>query len=82
MAMENRRRSNSQYKKRKGCPFTAAGYKEIDYKDTETLLKFITDKGKILPRRITGVSAHFQKKLTSSIKRARHMALLPFSAKA
>lgn len=67
-------------KKRKRCPFVAAGVKDIDYKDTNTLSKFITDRGKILPRRITGVSAYFQKRLTTAIKRARHMALLPFVA--
>lgn len=67
-------------KKKKKCPFTAAGMKEIDYKDVETLLKFVTERGKILPRRITGVSAYHQKRLTSAIKRARHMALLPFVA--
>jgi small subunit ribosomal protein S18 len=67
-------------KRRKRCPFTAAGIKHIDYKDTETLFKFITDRGKILPRRITGVSARHQKNLVAAIKRARHMALLPFVA--
>ncbi len=67
-------------KKRKRCPFTAAGIKEIDYKDIDTLVKFITERGKILPRRITGVSSHHQKHLASAIKRARHMALLPFVA--
>jgi len=69
-------------KKRKRCPFTAAGIKAIDYKDVNTLSKFITDRGKILPRRITGVSAHYQKLLVAAIKRARHMALLPFVAEA
>jgi len=72
----------SRFKKRKRCPFMIAGIKEIDYKDTETLKKFITDRGKILPRRITGVSALYQKKLSNAIKRARHMALLPFVAEA
>jgi small subunit ribosomal protein S18 len=67
-------------RKRKRCPFTAAGIKEIDYKDINTLSQFITDRGKILPRRITGVSAHHQKSLVEAIKRARHMALLPFVA--
>ena len=67
-------------KKRKKCPFTAAGVREIDYKDIDTLIKFITERGKILPRRITGVSAYHQKRLTEAIKRARHMALLPFVA--
>lgn len=67
-------------KRKKKCPFVAAGVKVVDYKDVETLTKFITERGKILPRRITGVSAMFQKRLTAAIKRARHMALLPFVA--
>ncbi len=67
-------------KRRKQCPFTAAGIKHIDYKDIHTLSRFITERGKILPRRITGVSANHQKHLTQAIKRARHMALLPFVA--
>jgi small subunit ribosomal protein S18 len=67
-------------KKRKRCPFVAAGFTDIDYKDINTLSKFITDRGKILPRRITGVSAYFQKRLSTAIKRARYMALLPFVA--
>ena len=67
-------------KKRKRCPFTQAGIKDIDYKDTNTLTKFITERGKILPRRITGVSAYHQKRLAAAVKRARHMALLPFVA--
>ena len=65
-------------KKRKQCPFTAAGVKHIDYKDIDTLARFITERGKILPRRITGVSFHHQRMLCNAIKRARHMALLPF----
>lgn len=72
----------SKMRKRKQCPFTAAGIQEIDYKDTNTLIKFITDRGKILPRRITGVSAKHQRLLNNAIKRARHMALLPFVAEA
>ena len=67
-------------KRRKRCPFVTAGFKEIDYKDIDNLAKFITERGKILPRRITGVSAYFQKRLSNAIKRARHMALLPFVA--
>lgn len=73
---------DSRLRKRKKCPFTAVGMKEIDYKDIETLKKFITEKGKILPRRITGVSAYHQKRLALAVKRARHMALLPFVAEA
>lgn len=66
------------FKKRKSCPFVSGGVKTIDYKDIETLSRFITEQGKILPRRITGVSHRYQKLLCSAIKRARHMALLPF----
>jgi small subunit ribosomal protein S18 len=65
-------------KKKRGCPFTAAGILEINYKDTETLRQFITEQGKIIPRRITGVSASHQKKLAKAVKRARYMGLLPF----
>lgn len=70
----------TRVRRRRRCPFTALGMKDIDYKDTNTLLKFITEKGKILPRRITGVSAYHQRKLALAIKRARYMALLPFVA--
>ena len=73
------RRPDRRPRRKKRCPFKTAGYKEIDYKDTELLKKFITERGKILPRRITGVSAYFQKHLTNAIKRARYMALLPFT---
>ena len=65
-------------RRRKRCPFTISGFKSIDYKDVDTISQFITDRGKILPRRITGVSAHYQKLLVAAIKRARHVALLPF----
>ena len=65
-------------KKKRGCPFVAAGVKHIDYKDLDTLYRFITERGKILPRRITGVSATNQRKLVNAIKRARYMALVPF----
>lgn len=65
-------------KRRKSCPFEAAKFDNIDYKDIETLKQFITERGKILPRRITGVCHHYQKVLKQAIKRARHMALIPF----
>ena len=65
-------------KKKRSCPFTAAGVRHIDYKDIETLERFITERGKILPRRISGVSSHYQRQLVTAIKRARYMALLPF----
>lgn len=67
-------------KKKKACPFTAAKVVGIDYKDTETLRQFVTERGKIMPRRITGVSYFYQKLLKKAIKQARYMALLPFVA--
>jgi len=67
-------------KRRKQCPFKAAGVRHIDYKDINTLYQFITERGKIIPRRITGVSAYYQRLLAQAIKRSRHMALLPFVA--
>lgn len=68
-------------KKKKACPFTAQKIEAIDYKDCETLRQFITERGKIMPRRVTGVSNYYQNLLKKAIKRARHMALLPFAAK-
>jgi len=67
-------------KKKKPCPFVAAKMEHIDYKDLDTLKQFITERGKILPRRITGVSHYYQKVLKKAIKQARHVALLPFVA--
>lgn len=67
-------------KRKKACPFVLAKMEFIDYKDLETLKQFITERGKILPRRITGVSYYYQKLLKKAIKQARHMALLPFVA--
>ena len=65
---------------RQTCPFKSAGIEYIDYKDTETLKRYINEQGRIFPRRMTGVSAKFQRQLTTAIKRARHVALLPFVA--
>lgn len=67
-------------RQRPTCPFKAAGVEYIDYKDTETLKRYINEQGKLLPRRVTGVSARFQRQLTTAVKRARHVALLPFVA--
>lgn len=67
-------------KRRKVCYFTANHIEHIDYKDVELLKRFISERGKILPRRVTGTSAKYQRKLTTAIKRARVMALLPFVA--
>ncbi|MEM7174534.1 MAG: 30S ribosomal protein S18 [Chlamydiota bacterium] len=68
------------FRKKKRCPFTQGGVRHIDYKDVGTLARFVTERGKILPRRITGVSQYHQKLLTRAIKRARQVALLPFVA--
>lgn len=61
------------------CPFKSAGIKHIDYKDVETLKKYMSRYGKITPRYYTGVSLKYQKMLSSAIKKARIMALLPFT---
>ncbi|MEM6768013.1 MAG: 30S ribosomal protein S18 [Bacteroidota bacterium] len=63
---------------KKYCRFKKAGIKYIDYKDPDFLLKFVNDQGKILPRRLTGTSLKYQRRLSVAIKRARHLALLPF----
>ncbi|HHW36631.1 MAG TPA: 30S ribosomal protein S18 [Bacillales bacterium] len=65
-------------KRRKVCYFTANGITHIDYKDVELLKRFVSERGKILPRRVTGTSSKYQRKLTTAIKRARQMALLPY----
>ena len=64
---------------RKVCRFTAEGVTEIDYKDIATLKNYITESGKIVPSRITGTSAKYQRQLSSAIKRARFLALLPYT---
>lgn len=69
-----------EIKVRKTCRFTEAGIKYIDYKDVKLLQKFITEQGKIIPKRITGTSSKYQRQLAIAIKRARHMALLPYVA--
>lgn len=66
--------------KKKYCRFKKSGIKYIDYKDGEFLLKFINEQGKILPRRVTGNSLKFQRKVSTAIKRARHLAILPYVA--
>ena len=65
--------------RRRSCRFTAEGVKEIDYKDLETLKAFLTETGKIVPARITGTNAFYQRQLATAIKRARFLALLPYS---
>ena len=74
-----KRRSSNQENIRRFCKFTALGIEEIDYKDINLLKEFITETGKIMPARVTGTSAKFQRQLTRAIKRARHIALLPYT---
>lgn len=66
------------FRRRKYCRFTAEGVKEIDYKDVQTLKSYITETGKIVPGRITGTRAKYQRQLARAIKRARFLALLPY----
>mgnify|MGYP004704194111 CR=1 FL=1 len=67
------------FRRRKFCRFTAEGVEEIDYKDLATLKGYITETGKIVPSRITGTRAFYQRQLTLAIKRARFLALLPYT---
>ena len=67
-------------KRRKVCQFCVDKATEIDYKDTQKLRRFISERAKILPRRMTGVCAKHQRMLTTAIKRARHIALFPYTA--
>ena len=66
------------FRRRKTCPFTGPNAPKIDYKDVRLLQRFVSERGKIVPSRITAVSAKKQRDLAKAIKRARHLALLPF----
>jgi small subunit ribosomal protein S18 len=67
------------FRRKKYCRFTADGIKHIDYKDLAMLKNYVTESGKIVPSRITGTSAKYQRQLATAIKRARFLALLPYS---
>lgn len=69
-----------ELKKFKYCRFRRARIQHVDYKDPDFLLKFLNEQGKILPRRITGTSLKFQRKVSRSVKRARQLAVLPYVA--
>ena len=71
----------SYFQRKKGCPFSGPKAPAIDYKDVRLLTRFVSDYGKILPRHLTGVSAKKQRELAIAIKRARMLALLPFSTR-
>ena len=86
MAQENVKSGEIRYlnpvsvdvKKKKYCRFKKLGIKYVDYKDGEFLKKFLNEQGKLLPRRITGTSLKFQRRVAQAVKRARHLALLPY----
>lgn len=71
-------KGNFRRRRKKRCYFTDNNIKYIDYKDVDLLKRFISDRGKILPRRVTGTKSNYQAELATAIKRARHMALLPY----
>ena len=73
--------ARDMFKRRRYCRFSAEGIKEVDYKDVDLLKDFITENGKIIPARITGTKANYQRQLTSAVKRARFLALLPYTDK-
>lgn len=85
MAEKNSKRvkNDKPYRRprKKVCSFCADRVDDIDYKDVEKLKKYVSDKGKILPRRVTGTCAKHQRKVTVAIQRARHIALLPYTVK-
>jgi small subunit ribosomal protein S18 len=67
-------------KQKKYCRFKKSGIKYIDYKDPDFLIKFVNEQGKLLPRRLTGTSLKYQRKVSVAVKRARHLALMPYVA--
>jgi small subunit ribosomal protein S18 len=67
------------FRRKRYCRFTAEGVDEIDYKDLDTLKEYVTETGKIVPSRITGTSAKYQRQLAKAVKRARYLSLLPYS---
>ena len=69
------------FRRRKTCPFSGANAPKIDYKDTKLLSRYVSERGKIVPSRITAVSAKKQRELAKAIKRARHLGLLPYIVK-
>lgn len=71
--------ARQMFRRKKYCRFTAEGIKEVDYKDADLLRDFIGENGKIIPARITGTKARYQRQLGTAIKRARFLALLPYT---
>ena len=80
MARPQENKSMARYfRRKKFCRFTAEGVKEIDYKDLATLKAYITETGKIVPSRITGTKSRYQRQLATAVKRARFLALIPYT---
>ena len=79
MAMEQTAR-RPFFRRRKSCPFTGEGAPKIDYKDVRLLQRYISERGKIVPRRISGLCAKHQRSVQLAVKRARNIALLPFTS--
>jgi small subunit ribosomal protein S18 len=77
--LKKRPSQSALFKRKKFCRFTAEKVEQIDYKDVDTLKDFITETGKIIPARLTGTKARYQRQLQDAIKRARFLALLPFT---
>lgn len=69
------------FRRKRSCRFTAEGVTEIDYKDLATLKQYVSENGKIVPSRITGTKARYQRQLSTAVKRARYLALLPYTDK-
>jgi small subunit ribosomal protein S18 len=76
---QKRQQQNPLFKRKKFCRFTAAGVEQVDYKDVDTLKDFVQENGKIMPARVTGTKAKWQRQLSTAIKRAQFLALLPFT---
>jgi small subunit ribosomal protein S18 len=73
--------AREMYNRRRYCRFSAEGIKEVDYKDVDLLKDFITENGKLIPARITGTKSKYQRQLDTAVKRARFLALLPYTDK-
>jgi small subunit ribosomal protein S18 len=76
---EKRKQQNPLFKRKKFCRFTAANVEQVDYKEVDTLKDFVQENGKIMPARLTGTKAHYQRQVDTAIKRARYLALLPYT---
>ncbi len=76
---EKRKQQNPLFKRKKFCRVTVAKVEQVDYKDVDTLKDFVQENGKIMPARLTGTRAHYQRQVDTAIKRARYLALLPYT---